>query len=129
MRTRPLDPPVRSLGAAEFGLVVVGPEARPRGAGAPDDEADDLGQGAGSYLDAAQAPWSTHLPIESYLGELSSLTAENFPADQGRQGLFGHCGGGSGPLTPRRRAGYDHCDPFILSFMGDPLRRHAERLR
>jgi S-formylglutathione hydrolase len=37
--------------------------------------------------------------MESYIGELSSLVAEHFPADFGRQGLFGHSMGGHGALT------------------------------
>lgn len=85
--------------AAELGLIVVCPDTSPRGEDVPNDEAYDLGQGAGFYLDALQAPWSSHFRMESYIGELTSLIAENFPADPGRQGLFGHSMGGHGALT------------------------------
>ena len=85
--------------AAELGLIVVCPDTSPRGEDVSDDEAYDLGQGAGFYLDATQTPWSTHFRMESYIGELSSLIAENFPADPDRQGLFGHSMGGHGALT------------------------------
>jgi S-formylglutathione hydrolase len=85
--------------AAEAGLIVVCPDTSPRGSDVPDDEAYDLGQGAGFYLDALAPPWSTHFRMESYIGELSSLIAEYFPADLGRQGLFGHSMGGHGALT------------------------------
>lgn len=85
--------------AAELGLIVVCPDTSPRGAEVPDDAAYDLGQGAGFYVDAIQAPWATHFRMESYLGELTSHIAEDFPADPGRQGLFGHSMGGHGALT------------------------------
>ncbi|HKR88959.1 MAG TPA: S-formylglutathione hydrolase [Phenylobacterium sp.] len=85
--------------AAELGLIVVCPDTSPRGADVPDDEAYDLGQGAGFYLDALQAPWSAHFRMESYIGELSSLIAEHFPADPSRLGIFGHSMGGHGALT------------------------------
>lgn len=85
--------------AAELGLIVVCPDTSPRGADVPDDESYDLGQGAGFYLDALQAPWSAQFRMESYIGELTSLIAANFPADPGRLGLFGHSMGGHGALT------------------------------
>jgi len=86
--------------AAELGLIVVCPDTSPRGAEVPDDDAYDLGQGAAFYLDATQAPWSTHFRMESYIpDELLPLVAEHFPADPGRQGLFGHSMGGHGALT------------------------------
>lgn len=86
--------------AAELGLIVVCPDTSPRGEGVADDEAYDLGQGAGFYLDAIRPPWGEHFRMESYvLGDLSSLIADNFPADPGRQGLFGHSMGGYGALT------------------------------
>jgi len=85
--------------AAELRFIVVCPDTSPRGPDVPDDEAYDLGQSAGFYVDAVQPPWSTHFRMETYLGELSSMVAEHFPADPGRQGLFGHSMGGHGVLT------------------------------
>ena len=86
--------------AAELGLVVVCPDTSPRGADVADDEAYDLGQGAGFYVDATQPPWSPHFHMESYVvDELARLVAENFPVDVGRQGIFGHSMGGHGALT------------------------------
>lgn len=85
--------------AAELGLIVVCPDTSPRGEGAPDDEAYDLGQGAGFYVDAVQPPWAARFRMESYVGELSALVAGHFPADPDRQGLFGHSMGGHGALT------------------------------
>ena len=93
--------------AAELGLIVVCPDTSPRGPGVADDEAYDLGQGAGFYLDATQSPWSQHFRMESYISELTSIVAENFPADSRRQGLFGHSMGGHGALTlALRQPGY-----------------------
>jgi S-formylglutathione hydrolase len=86
--------------AAEAGLVVVCPDTSPRGEGVPDDEAYDLGQGAGFYLDATQAPWSDHFRMRSYVEEeLPRLVGESFPADLSRQGIAGHSMGGHGALT------------------------------
>ena len=71
--------------AAELGLIVVCPDTSPRGEDVPDDQAYDLGQGAGFYVDATQAPWATHFRMESYiLDELLPLLAEHFPAAPAR---------------------------------------------
>ena len=65
----------------------------------PDDAAYDLGQGAGFYVDATQAPWSRHFRMESYIiDELPRTVFDAFPADQTRQGLIGHSMGGHGAL-------------------------------
>lgn len=86
--------------AAELGVMVVAPDTSPRGEGVPDDEAYDLGQGAGFYLTATQAPWARHYKMDQYLlDELPALIAADFPADMTRQGVFGHSMGGHGALT------------------------------
>ena len=86
--------------AAELGLIVVCPDTSPRGAGIPDDDAYDFGQGAGFYLDATHAPWSASFRMESYVTrELPALIAANFPVDPARHGVFGHSMGGHGALT------------------------------
>ena len=86
--------------AAELGLIVVCPDTSPRGEDVPDDQAYDLGQGAGFYVDATQAPWAKHFRMESYvLDDLLPLIAEHFPAAPDRQGLLGHSMGGHGALT------------------------------
>ena len=87
--------------AAERGVIVVCPDTSPRGE-AVADEVDNwqMGKGAGFYLDATQAPWSAHFKMESYIThELPALIAAEFPADMGRQGIFGHSMGGHGALT------------------------------
>ena len=88
--------------AAELGLVVVAPDTSPRGQGLPgEDEAYDLGSGAGFYLDATQEPWSKAYNMYSYiLEELPAALAAAFPrADLACQGIFGHSMGGHGALT------------------------------
>ena len=86
--------------AAELGLMLVMPDTSPRGDGVADDAAYDLGQGAGFYLDATQAPWAANFRMASYLvDELPALIADRFPADPHRQGITGHSMGGHGALT------------------------------
>lgn len=86
--------------AARHGLMIVAPDTSPRGDDVPDDDAYDLGQGAGFYLTATEAPWNTHYKMDQYVtGELPKLIAANFPADMARQGITGHSMGGHGALT------------------------------
>lgn len=88
--------------AAELGLMIVAPDTSPRGEDVPDMEPKtyDFGKGAGFYLDATQAPWSTHYRMYSYVAdELPALIAETFPSDAARTGISGHSMGGHGALT------------------------------
>lgn len=88
--------------AAEFGLMVVGPDTSPRGpevAKGPDGDWS-LGESAGYYLDATEPPWAAHYRMRSYVErELPALIAADFPADMARQGICGHSMGGHGALT------------------------------
>ena len=84
----------------EAGIIFVAPDTSPRGEGVADDEAYDMGQGAGFYVDATQEPWTPHFRMRSYIErELPALIAENFPVDMDRQGITGHSMGGHGALT------------------------------
>lgn len=87
--------------AAEHGVMVICPDTSPRGDDVADDEAYDLGQGAGFYVNATQAPWAKHFQMETYVTEeLPALIAAHFPsADMGRQGITGHSMGGHGALS------------------------------
>ena len=86
--------------ASELGLMVVAPDTSPRGDAVADDAGYDLGQGAGFYLDATEAPWVPHFSMETYVTqELPALVAAHFPADMTRQGIMGHSMGGHGALT------------------------------
>ncbi len=85
---------------AEHGIVFVAPDTSPRGEGVPDDAAYDFGQGAGFYVDATQAPWSTNFRMATYIeDELPAVIAAAFPVDLGAQGITGHSMGGHGALT------------------------------
>ncbi len=86
--------------AAELGLIVVCPDTSPRGEGVADEEAYDLGQGAGFYLDATESPWAANYRMETYVrDELRKLVIEHFPVEAGAQGVFGHYMGGQAALT------------------------------
>ena len=73
----------------------------PRGADLPDEKDNwQFGSGAGFYVDATQSPFSTNYRMYSYVTEeLPTLIGDNFPADMGRQAIFGHSMGGHGALT------------------------------
>jgi S-formylglutathione hydrolase len=84
--------------AAELGVILISPDTSPRGDEAAKADDWDLGQGAGFYVDATQAPWSPHFQMESYLcDELYSLIKNTF--DVQRVSLMGHSMGGHGALT------------------------------
>ena len=85
--------------AAEHGVIIVAPDTSPRGEGVADDPAYDLGQGAGFYVDATEAPWAPHFRMESYVtDELIALIDAQFPTTRTRS-IFGHSMGGHGALT------------------------------
>ncbi len=86
--------------AAELGLALVMPDTSPRGPGVPPGDNGDLGFGAGFYVDATVAPWSTNYRMESYVTrDLHDLVTTAFPVDASRMGIFGHSMGGHGALT------------------------------
>ncbi|MFT5583159.1 MAG: S-formylglutathione hydrolase [Cognaticolwellia sp.] len=84
--------------AAEHGLIFVCPDTSPRGSEVADDAAWDLGQGAGFYVNATQAPWADHYQMYDYIvKELPKLLAEHFPVN-GKMSITGHSMGGHGAL-------------------------------
>jgi len=88
--------------AAELGLALIAPDTSPRGEGVPDDPAGayDFGLGAGFYVDATQAPWSTHYKMRTYIeDELPAVVAATLNVDMTRQAISGHSMGGHGALT------------------------------
>jgi S-formylglutathione hydrolase len=85
--------------AAELGIAIVAPDTSPRGDNIANDEAYDLGQGAGFYVNATQAPWNKHFQMYDYVvNELPSLIEEHFPVTS-QKAISGHSMGGHGALT------------------------------
>lgn len=85
--------------AAEQGLIVVCPDTSPRGEDIADDDAYDLGQGAGFYVNATEAPWAKHYRMYDYIvEELPALIREHFPVGD-KQSICGHSMGGHGALV------------------------------
>ena len=85
--------------AAEHNIIVVAPDARPRGSHVADADRYDLGQGAGFYLNATQAPWNEHFKMYDYIrSELPDLVLKHFPATA-RKSISGHSMGGLGALV------------------------------
>lgn len=86
--------------AAEQGIALVFPDTSPRGEGVADDDAYDLGQGAGFYVNATQDPWAPHFRMWDYVAEeLPRILTANFAIDEERQAITGHSMGGHGALT------------------------------
>lgn len=106
--------------AAELGIAVVMPDTSPRGEGVPDDaeKAYDFGLGAGFYVDATEAPWSTHYKMYSYIvEELPALIEAKLPVSL-LKSVFGHSMGGHGALTialnnPGRYASVSAFSPVV----------------
>lgn len=85
--------------AAEHEVIIVAPDTSPRGEGVVNDEAYDLGIGAGFYLNATQEPWKKHFQMYDYIvNELPQLIEGQFPATNIKS-IFGHSMGGHGALT------------------------------
>lgn len=86
--------------AADKGMILVTPDTSPRGGEVADEAAYDLGQGAGFWLDATEAPWAPHFRMASWLlQELPEVAAQVAQLDLSRQGIMGHSMGGHGALT------------------------------
>ena len=90
--------------AAEYGVALVFPDTSPRGEGVANDEAYDLGQGAGFYVNATEKPWAPHFRMWDYVAEeLPRIVTANFAVDEARQAITGHSMGGHGALTMAMR--------------------------
>ena len=86
--------------AAEHGVIVIAPDTSPRGDGVADDEAWDLGTGAGFYVNATRDPWAAHYRMYDYVvEELPRVVAAGLPVDPERQSVMGHSMGGHGALV------------------------------
>lgn len=86
--------------AAEHGIALAFPDTSPRGEGVANDDAYDMGQGAGFYVNATEAPWAPHFRMFDYVtDELPRIISANFAVDEDRQSITGHSMGGHGALT------------------------------
>lgn len=89
--------------AADHGIIVVAPDTSPRGDDVPDADGYDLGKGASFYVDATQAPWSSHYRMQHYIAnELPAWVDAHFP-NNGARAISGHSMGGHGALVTALR--------------------------
>ena len=86
--------------AAALGLALIIPDTSPRGVNVPgENDAMDVGTGAGFYVNATQPPWSAHYRMYDYVvDELPGLVDASFPAT-GARSISGHSMGGHGALV------------------------------
>ncbi|ARK24866.1 S-formylglutathione hydrolase [Sporosarcina sp. P37] len=85
--------------AEKHQAAVIIPDTSPRGEDIADDEAFDLGQGAGFYVDATQAPWAENYQMYTYITEeLSNIASTLVPHFSGKESIMGHSMGGYGAL-------------------------------
>lgn len=98
---------------SELGIIFIAPDTSPRsdadaGIEVADDERYFVGQGAGYYVDAKEAPWAEHFNMETYIvDELYDLLRAEFPIST--MGIMGHSMGGHGSLL----LGFKHPSKFI----------------
>lgn len=86
--------------AEKYQVAVIIPDTSPRGENVADDEAYDLGQGAGFYLNATQAPWAKHYKMYTYIvDELTAIASTLVPNFSGEESIMGHSMGGHGALV------------------------------
>lgn len=109
--------------AAELGLALVACDTSPRAARFPGDDASwDFGQGAGFYLDATEAPWSSAYRMESYVvDELPALVERELPILADRRSIFGHSMGGHGALVLALRHPERYRSVSALAPIGAPM--------
>ncbi len=107
--------------AAELGIAIVAPDTSPRGEGVADDEAYDLGQGAGFYINAKQAPWNKHYQMYDYIvDELPALIEATFPVTD-KRAIAGHSMGGHGALTIALKNAQRYCSVSAFSPISNPI--------
>lgn len=107
--------------AAELGIAIVAPDTSPRGENVADDEGYDLGQGAGFYVNATQAPWNRHFQMYDYVvQELPELIEATFPVSHQRS-IAGHSMGGHGALTIAMLNPERYCSMSAFSPICNPV--------
>ena len=106
------------LYAAQHGIVIIAPDTSPRGEQVANDAAYDLGQGAGFYLNATKAPWSSHYHMYDYIvTELPALLKAEFGIGDNCS-ISGHSMGGHGALhialkNPQRYRAISAFSPIV----------------
>ena len=86
---------------SRHGIAMLCPDTSPRGAGIEGEDASwDFGTGAGMYVDATEAPWSTNYNMYTYVTkEIYDVIFEQWPIlNKARMGVFGHSMGGNGAI-------------------------------
>ncbi len=117
--------------AAELGLAIIVSDTSPRGVSLQGvDQQNGVGEGAGFYLDATEAPWCDHYQMYTYVShELWECISKYFPINPSKCGLFGHSMGGHGALTIglRNPQQYRSLSAFapICSLTNSPWGQHA----
>ena len=107
--------------AAELGIAIVAPDTSPRGENVANDDGYDLGQGAGFYVNATQAPWRKHFQMYDYIvNELPVLIEATFPVTQQRA-ISGHSMGGHGALTIAMKNPSRYCSVSAFSPIANPI--------
>jgi len=107
--------------AAELGIAIVAPDTSPRGEDVADDDGYDLGQGAGFYLNATQAPWNRHYQMYDYIvDELPALIEATFPVTD-KRAIAGHSMGGHGALTIAMKNPARYCSVSAFSPISNPI--------
>ncbi len=101
--------------AAELGIAIIAPDTSPRGEHIADDDNYDLGQGAGFYVNATQAPWQANYQMYDYIvQELPALIEAHFPIND-KRAISGHSMGGHGALTIALRNPNRYCSVSAFS--------------
>jgi S-formylglutathione hydrolase len=109
--------------ASILGVAIVCPDTSPRGDDVADDEnqAYDLGLGAGFYINATEKPWSSHYQMYDYIvDELPKLIEANFPVSS-KKSISGHSMGGHGALTIALKNPDLYCSVSAFSPIANPV--------
>ncbi len=86
--------------AEKYQAAVMIPDTSPRGDHVVNDQAWDLGQGAGFYLNATQDPWAKHYNMYTYIVDELTAIASTLVSDfSGEESIMGHSMGGHGALV------------------------------
>lgn len=107
--------------AAELGIAIVAPDTSPRGDEVANDDGYDLGQGAGFYVNATQAPWDKHYQMYDYVvNELPELIESTFPVTTQRA-ISGHSMGGHGALIVALKNAKRYSSVSAFSPIANPI--------